>query len=278
MRRVRLVATVLMPLLGWMPAGSAAEPPTPAEPPASETAPDPPSATEKPDAGDAPVEAAPAPDAPPEDSEPREEPGAEVAQPPAPTPAAGADNRAPGEVVSHGADHKPAAPKRRVKVHIDADEDEVALRRLRGRFGRIVCRAPCDQLVEFDEGDWFVVEGDFTPVSRFHLDQAQDQATIVLDAGSEEAQVAGIAMMGVGATVIAVTGFIGLFKALGRASADDEPQGAAEEDDFPYGPIFGPMAGGAALVVVGAVLLATNDSSLEVVPGPGGVPQVAFRF
>lgn len=153
-------------------------------------------------------------------------------------------------------------PTRRTMVHITSNSP-LSLRRDVGRFGQIVCEAPCDRIVAYDPTDSFSVTGNFVPAPPFRLETATARTTLRVDAGSRGVLYTGITFSALGGATVSVGGMLYLLAALGSALGS----GNGIDPNLERG-LVGTMIGGGVAVAVGIPLVVVSGTKVEILPEP----------
>ena len=144
-------------------------------------------------------------------------------------------------------------------VHIDAAVP-VALRRHVGRFGEVVCHAPCDQTIRFDPKDPFSVEGSFpSPSGYLSFTSLGPRIDMRVDAGNKAGIVGGAITTGVGGATLLVTGFTLAFIIFADAFGGGDGIDPKLRNNF-----FIAMASSAALLPIGIPILVLSGTKVEV--------------
>ncbi|MDC0747610.1 hypothetical protein [Polyangium mundeleinium] len=169
-----------------------------------------------------------------------------------------------GTPVAFGQAAPDPRPKPTVKafVHIEADAP-LSLRRNVGRFGDVVCAAPCDRGIAFDPPDRFSIEGAFPRAQPFTLGQAGPRVLLRVDTGSHGGFYGGITLATAGGAAALMSGVIFLLAAVGDALGSGE----GVEDRLKYG-CLGAAIGGGVAMAVGIPLLVVSETKVEVLPDP----------
>lgn len=124
-------------------------------------------------------------------------------------------------------------------------------------YGREVCTAPCDELVDASSGETFTVALDGAPPSDpFALDGHGRHVTVDVDPGDDGALVAGQLMLGPGIGGATVGGFLLVVGASESSASDLVPVSAV---------ILGASA---ALITAGVALIVAGDTDVDVRPSP----------
>lgn len=152
-------------------------------------------------------------------------------------------------------------PSAQAFVHIDAGAP-ADLRRAVGRFGDVVCSAPCDRTIAFNPDDPFSIEGNFpAPSGPFKLGGLGPRVDVDVRAGSKAGIWAGAVTTGIGGTTLVISaftlGFIVFANALGG--------GDGIEPGLRNG-FFMAMGAGAALLPIGIPILVVSTTKVEVRP------------
>ncbi|MDI1437656.1 hypothetical protein [Polyangium sorediatum] len=182
-----------------------------------------------------------------------------------------------GTPVASGQDAPDPRPKPTAEafVHIEADAP-LSLRRNVGRFGDVVCAAPCDRKIAFDPPDRFSIEGAFPSAQPFTIGDAGPRVLLRVDTGSHGGFYTGITSTALGGGAAVMAGFIFFLAALGDALGS----GDGVEDGLKYG-CLGAAIGGGVAMAVGIPLLVLSTTTVEVLPDPArGAARgmVTFRF
>ncbi|HVK70867.1 MAG TPA: hypothetical protein VM694_40710 [Polyangium sp.] len=147
-------------------------------------------------------------------------------------------------------------------VHIEADAP-LSLRRNVGRFGDVVCAAPCDRGITFDPQDRFSIEGAFLGAQPFTIGQAGPRVLLRVDTGNRGAFYSGISLATAGGAAALMSGIIFILAAVGDALGS----GDGVEDRLKYG-CLGAAIGGGVAMAVGIPLLVVSETKVEVLPDP----------
>ncbi|MDI3292119.1 hypothetical protein [Polyangium sp. 15x6] len=160
-------------------------------------------------------------------------------------------------------------------VHIESDAP-LSLRRNVGRFGDVVCAAPCDRVIRFDPADRFSVEGSFPSAPFFSIGDAGPRVRLRVDTGSHARLYTGIASTALGGGALVMSGFIFVLAAVGDALGS----GDGVDDGIKYG-CLGAAIGGGVAMAVGVPLLVLSNTTVDVLPDlPRGAARgmVTVRF
>ncbi|MDI1480909.1 hypothetical protein [Polyangium sp. y55x31] len=147
-------------------------------------------------------------------------------------------------------------------VHIESDAP-LSLRRNVGRFGDVVCTAPCDRIIRFDPADRFSVEGTFPSAPLFSIGAAGPRVRLRVDTGSHAGLYTGGVLTVLGGGAAVMSGVIFVLAAVGDALGS----GDGVEDGIKYG-CLGAAIGGGVAMAVGIPLFVLSNTTVEVRPDP----------
>lgn len=153
-------------------------------------------------------------------------------------------------------------PTLRTMVHITSNTP-LSLRRDVGRFGQVVCEAPCDRIIAYDPTDSFSISGNFVPAPPFRLGMATARTTLRVDAGSRGVLHTGITSSALGGAAVSIGGLLYLLTALGSALGS----GNGIDPNLERG-LLGTMIGGGVAVAVGIPLIVVSGTKVEILPDP----------
>lgn len=159
-----------------------------------------------------------------------------------------------------------------VKVHIESDDPEVALLEIVGggtitghnfevdfALGQVLCRTPCDQVIDARDGRPLFFAGDgVTESEPFSLRGKQGDVTINVEAGSAAAKSAGRVLL-YGGIPLAISGGVGL--GTGFALSD----GGGTSPVVIVGAVG--LGVGVAAIATAIPLILTSDTEYEIAKG-----------
>ncbi|HEY2514832.1 MAG TPA: hypothetical protein VGI39_28395 [Polyangiaceae bacterium] len=171
-------------------------------------------------------------------------------------------------------DDRPGMPR----IHIEADDPHVQLRRYMGSIANpnatttvseILCRAPCDDVIDGTRGEEFFFAGtDITPSSRFSLFEARGNVTARVKTGDHAAWVGGLVSVITG-SALAVGGGTMFAVGLSASSSTSNLASSQATNDASNMANTYKAAGGVAFgiglfaAVVGLVVLTNNETTYE---------------
>lgn len=178
-----------------------------------------------------------------------------------------------------------------VRMHIDVDDPKVQLHRHEGtaahwvpnrvvvtEVSTLICRAPCDQLVDGSKGEEFFFTGNgITPSSRFQLFDKRGDVSAEVKPGSSAGRIVGFVGAAAGAALVAAGAVSVLLGSKSSPSLEQvDGKFVVRETDDPGLKTAGYVmlgTGGAALVG-GIWLWVANGTTFEL-RSSGGRPQQA---
>lgn len=162
------------------------------------------------------------------------------------------------------ATEEPAAPPQSFwsrRVHLLSDDDRVELRRLVPEADdEVVCKAPCNVVVQFRPSDTFFVDGEgLARSASFQFVPGNGDLTLRASAGSQVARVSGSLLLVGGLAVFEIAGQVYASEkwGFGHVFCDGDPTCVAAHDRTRQTAATVALSG-LGVLLLGAVILATH--------------------